>query len=115
MYSEYQISCPRTGGTKMAIVCIHYDCYRFCRKNCASLNALIKKNPEILEKINKILATRGKEKNQGVLFETKFSGKNIPNPSLRCKWCRFTAKSERGLKIHYKRTHKKELAGKVAR
>lgn len=52
---------------------------------------------------------------EGDLFGTKFIGKNIPDAALGCKFCSFIAKSERGLRIHMKRTHKKEIPKQPAK
>lgn len=58
--------------------------------------------------------TKGKNV-EGDLFGTKFLGKNIPDAALGCIFCSFIAKSERGLRIHMKRTHKKDTPKQPAK
>lgn len=107
MKLEHFIECPRFGGSRPAPACVHYDRYRLCRKKCKSLEAYLKNNKDFQKELDHL---KEKEKNklrykQPDLFTQKFSGKNLPDSSLRCSACRFTAKSDRGLKIHKKRSH----------
>ena len=110
-FKAHYIGCPRFKGQRSAAACILFDRYKVCRRRCKSLESHLKKEPDLVEKVKEYLEGR-KEKKQtksllNGLKSFKFFGKNLPNNNLNCKYCNFVASSERGLKTHLKRTHKK--------
>jgi hypothetical protein len=110
---EMYIGCPRFGGQRLAPACAHYDRYRFCRRSCKNLERFIEAHPDIdgmLKVVQEAEAKRkekeAEEQRTSVFLHSKFSGRGMPDPKLSCKYCKFIGKTERGLCIHYKRTHK---------
>jgi hypothetical protein len=101
---QHYISCPRFGGQRVAINCVHLDRYRACRKWCPSLAAHRKKFPNLLELV-KELCVDNVAKPSWIKAKAQFSGKGVPDPELVCPICRFVAKSMRGLKSHNTRQH----------
>ena len=115
---EHFIECPKFGGKRPAPACMHYDRYKSCRRNCKSLEAYVKANPNYQEVVEKHYTKKhcdeDKPAQQGLFVQTtllgglqaKHSGKNIPDYELACHLCSFVGKSKRGLYIHLRRTHK---------
>lgn len=107
---EHFIECPKFGGKRPAPACMHYDRYKSCRRNCKSLEAYVKVNPNYQEVVEKHYAKKQEcDFVQKTLFgglQAKHSGKNIPDYEMACHLCSFVGKSTRGLYIHLKRTHK---------
>jgi hypothetical protein len=109
---EFYISCSRFGGRRYALSCVHFDKYRTCRRRCVGLQLLLNNTPEFLEKSKEYFKERDL-KREGLLIKTFFdmkhehSGKQLPDPHLACNFCNFIAKTERGLRIHRKRSHKR--------
>lgn len=103
------MQCPRYGGTRSALCCVSYDRYKACRRHCTALRAILDIEKDLVAVAEEYFKNKTKGKNvEGDLFGTKFLGKNIPDPALGCRFCSFVAKSERGFRIHMKRTHKKD-------
>lgn len=67
----------------------------------------MEKVPDLVAQAEEYFNNKAKQK-EGTedLFGVKYLGKNLPDELLGCKICSFIAKSERGLRIHMKRTHK---------
>ena len=65
-------------------------------------------HPEVVEETKAAYAKKPAKKDTHELFSIPFkhSGRNLPDPKLACKFCKFIARSERGLRIHLKRSHK---------
>lgn len=107
-FKLHYIKCPRFHGCRSAAACVLFDRYKICRRRCKSLEAHLKKHPELTEKVKGYLEKRKEKKERrNFLRDWKFFGKNLPGNKFNCKLCDFVARSERGLKIHMKRTHKK--------
>jgi hypothetical protein len=86
---------------------VSYDRYKACRRHCTALRAILDIERDLVAVAEEYFKKKAKEKDvEGDLFGTKYIGKNIPDATLGCKFCSFIAKSERGLRIHMKRTHK---------
>jgi hypothetical protein len=98
--SKY-ISCPRFGGKRLIVACAHFDRFVSCRRECPSLKKALVDVLGFEDKVKKVYEELGR-KTYGP--STK-SCKYLPNKPFGCKFCNFTAKSERGLKIHMRRTH----------
>lgn len=101
---RHSISCPRFGGTRFATACVHYDRYRGCRRGCPDLAKHMKEFPNLVEIAKEWFANHD-DKPIFAAMSSKFSGKGVADPQLRCRYCRFVGKSPRGLRIHYSRTH----------
>lgn len=102
------INCPRFGGYKPPNACLCFDRYVVCRRKCKPLEDYVEDNPESV----KAAIEKGKLsiKEKSKKFKMKKAGKELPNPTLRCPFCKeFVAKSIRGLKSHCTRTHKKKF------
>lgn len=97
--NEHYISCPRFGGRRLALSCVHYDRYRGCRRNCVSLKKHLAEHGNLKELVEEHFADRE------TFLPSNNSGKNVPDPERACKFCDFVGKSVRGLMIHYRRTH----------
>lgn len=93
-----------------------YDRYKACRRHCSALRGILDIEKDLIAVAEEYFKkkTIGKEA-EGDLFGTKYIGKNIPDAQLGCKFCSFIAKSERGLRIHMKRTHKKDTPKQPAK
>lgn len=107
-FDQHFIACPATGGTRCAACCVYFDRYKGCRRHCASLNKHLTANPTLIEEVRKYYEEKKKTKPQE--DANKFFGQFLPTPELNCMFCKFIAKSARGLKIHMRRTHKKPVA-----
>ena len=83
-----------------------YDRYKACRRHCTALRALLEKEPDLVAQAEEYFSKKAKGKEELDLFGAKYIGKNLPDAVLGCKNCPFIAKSERGLRIHMKRTHR---------
>lgn len=102
------VSCPRFGGTRMAPVCVHADRYRFCRRSCSSIEKLLKDRPDFLEEAKDFYEKYAKDKNLKAPTTKSWIKHGAPKPKISCPHCSFKAKSERGLKAHITRSHKKK-------
>lgn len=88
-----------------------YDRYKACRRHCAALRVHIESHPELIEQAKDYFKKKTEDNEEkSDLFGVKYIGKNLPDARLGCKMCSFIAKSERGLRIHMKRTHKVKAA-----
>lgn len=83
-----------------------YDRYKACRRHCSALKEMIATVPDLVDKATEYFQKKTQSPEGVDLFGVKYLGKNLPDELLACKICDFIAKSERGLKIHMKRTHK---------
>ena len=79
-----------------------YDRYKACRRHCSILKEVLDEHKELVN----IAKEYFEQKKKAITGDTKFLGENLPDNLLGCNICNFIAKSERGLKIHMKRTHK---------
>ena len=105
------ISCSRFNSTRCALCCVVFDRYKVCRRHCKELKGHLKEHPDLAETARQQFEeSKNKNINSGNLFtigdKGKFAGKNLPDEVLGCKICDFTAKSERGLRVHMRRSHK---------
>ncbi len=96
------IRCERFGGTRCALGCAHFDRYRGCRKNCKDLENFMKETPDLESMVKEYY-----DKNPSEFLTSVNSCKGLPLQEYRCKYCRFVAKSERGLKKHMTMSHKR--------
>jgi hypothetical protein len=104
-FMEHYVDCPKFGGTRQAPACIHFDRYKPCRRNCKSIRNHLEKYPDFPKIVAEYFSVREKE-NPGIFtMGSKYAGKNLPDPELACRYCKFIAKTVRGLRIHYKRSH----------
>jgi hypothetical protein len=105
----HYIECPRFGGTRCAACCVFFDRYKTCRRKCAPLGKHLIKYSELPEQAKNHFEERKKKEDSfaaslpAELF--KSAGENLPNAKFGCNICKFIAKSERGLKVHMKRSH----------
>lgn len=106
LIKDHFIKCPRFGGSRLSLACVHFDRYRSCRRTCNCLREHIKSHPDLLE-----ISTK-EYKVKESLMTAKFSGKNLSNPELRCKHCDFEGRSALGLKMHIGRRHKEFIIKK---
>jgi len=104
-FEEHYVACSAHGGTRCAACCVYFDRYKGCRRHCASLNQHLKANPTLMEEVTEYYENKkkGKTPENG----SKFFGQFLPDPVLSCTYCKFIAKSVRGLRIHLRRTHNK--------
>lgn len=110
-FKSHYIECPRFKGQRSAAACILFDRYKICRRRCKTLESHLKDNRDLTEKVKGYVDERKENKNTKLFLggwkSCRFFGQNLPNDNLNCKYCNFVASSERGLKVHLKRTHKK--------
>lgn len=106
---DHYIECPRIGGSRCAACCVFYDRYKACRRHCASLRKHLLVYPDLPDKARQHFEER--KKDTKTLSHTldselyKSAGTNLPTEKFGCSLCKFIAKSERGLKVHMKRSH----------
>jgi len=105
-FEEHYIACPLTSGTRCAACCVYFDRYKGCRRHCASLNQHLKANPTLIEEVTKYYERKKSDKPSDT--SNKFFGQFLPSPELNCPYCKFIAKSARGLRVHLRRTHNKK-------
>lgn len=110
---DHYIECPRNSGSRCAACCVLYDRYKACRRRCASLRKHLAAYPDLPDKAREHFEERKKEdknKTYSLLGDhCKFAGTHLPNEKFGCTKCEFVAKSERGLKVHMKRSHGRDL------
>lgn len=100
---ETTIKCMRFGGYRYAASCVSFDRYRACRRRCPTLQKLMEDEPDFATKT----AEKMKDRPEQPLLSAKFAGSNLPDAKLACRYCNFIAKTERGLRVHMKRSHGK--------
>jgi hypothetical protein len=81
---------------------VSYDRYKTCRRHCSILKEVLDKHKDLIN----IAKEYFEQKKATIRGDTKFLGENLPDNLLGCNICNFIAKSERGLRIHMRRTHK---------
>jgi hypothetical protein len=100
------IGCNRFGGTRCALSCAHYDRYRGCRKTCKTLEEFMKSAVEDgTPDLETMVKDYHKDKPPSSM-PSKHSCKGLPLQEFKCKYCKFVAKSGRGLKKHMTMSHK---------
>ena len=114
--SSHLLDCSRFGGRRCAVSCVHLDRYRVCRRHCASLRDHLGINPGFMEDVNTYYKNKDliKSTHLPLLLKHEYTGKYLPDAKLACTYCDFIAKSERGLKIHLKRSHSKPAVNTTA-
>lgn len=95
------IGCSRFGGTRCALGCAHFDRYKACRRDCKTLEAFMKdaENEDLEKQVKLYYADKTSP------MPSRYSCKGLPLQEFRCKYCRFVAKSSRGLKKHVTMSH----------
>jgi hypothetical protein len=98
------IACPKFGGYRTAPACIVLDRYRICRRKCTSLERYLKDHPEGAKEAE----DAAKHKSPALIKVSHHAGQSLPDAALRCSVCLYQARSERGLKTHLTRSHKRK-------
>lgn len=107
-FEDHYIDCPIMQGKRCAACCVYFDRYKGCRRHCASLNQHLKTSPTFMEEVTQYYETKKSNSKKETEGETKFFGQFLPSPELNCPYCKFIAKSARGLRVHLRRTHGKK-------